>query len=53
MPNLMPEYVACPVCGERFKNTGLLNHVNARHPNDLEAIRKVREMVAKMTNPRP
>jgi hypothetical protein len=52
MPKLMPEYVSCPVCGERVKNSGLLNHVRIKHPDAKPTIVKVRQLVEKM-NPRP
>ena len=50
MPELMPKWVFCPVCGERVTNRGLLNHVRIKHPGEKEAIEKVRRMVAKLSN---
>ncbi len=47
MPELMPKYVSCPICGERVTNRGLLNHVRAIHPNEKEWIKRIRTMVAK------
>jgi hypothetical protein len=45
MLKLMPKYVLCPVCGGRFTNRGLLNHVRIKHPGAKASIEKVRKTV--------
>ena len=45
MPKLMSEYVLCPVCGGRFTNRGLLNHIRIKHPGAKTSIEKVRKTV--------